>query len=284
MKSLIVNADDFGMTAGINRAVIEAHTRGILTSTTLMANMPAFEDAVRLAKEHTALGVGLHFNITQGIPVAEPSQVSSLLNERGEFLGTSTQLLRRYVTGKLKRPEVEIELRAQIEKVLKAGLRLTHVDSHKHAHALPPVCEVIANTIGDYGVRAMRTPREHGRFVGLNVPAKLMAQSVTAFALAQLCRRSESMLHRFGVKTATAFFGITHTGFWTKQWLLGLLESLPDGFSELMTHPGYVDRDLYQAQTRLQVSRQQELSLLIDADVIRAVAEFNIRLTHFAHL
>src|SRR5437868_6370726 len=136
MKYLIVNADDFGLTSGVNRAVVEAHTRGILTSTTLMANMLAFDDAMRLAKANPGLGVGLHFNITQGKPVADASRVRGLLDEGGEFLGTSTALLRRALAGKLHVQEVEIELRAQIEKVLGAGLSLTHVDSHKHAHAL----------------------------------------------------------------------------------------------------------------------------------------------------
>ncbi|MBS1787735.1 MAG: ChbG/HpnK family deacetylase [Acidobacteria bacterium] len=284
MKCLIVNADDFGMTAGVNRAVIEAHTRGILTSTTLMANMPAFEDAVRLAIDHPTLGVGLHFNITQGIPVAAAPQVRSLLNERGEFLGTSTQLLRRWMAGRLNSLEIEIELRAQIEKVLEAGLRLTHVDSHKHAHALPPICQVMANIIGDYDIQAMRSPREHWRFVGLKASAKLMAQNMTAVALAQLCRRSESNLRRSGVKTANAFFGVTQTGFWTKSWLLGLLRSLPDGMSELMSHPGYEDTDLRQSHTRLLGARQNELSLLTDSDVVQAVVKFNVKLINFAQL
>src|SRR5262245_40796711 len=85
-KRLIVNADDFGLTAGVNRAIIEGHTRGAITSATLMANMPAFDAAVRLAKDHPSLGVGLHINITQGRPVADASRVSSLINDRGEFL------------------------------------------------------------------------------------------------------------------------------------------------------------------------------------------------------
>ncbi len=277
MKYLIVNADDFGLTGGVNRAVIEAHTRGILTSTTLMANMPAFEDAVGLAKLHPSLGVGLHFNITQGAPVAEASRVGSLLDGRGEFLGTSTALLLRALAGKLRAAEVEIELRAQIEKVLQAGLSLTHVDSHKHAHALPPVADVFARVIGDYGIRAVRLPRERWRF-----DASVVRQSLGAFGLAQLCRVSAGRLRRAGVKTADAFFGVTQTGFWTKAWLLDLIARLPEGVSELMAHPGYDDAELHQTRTRLRASRATELALLTDADIIAAVRECDVRLSGYA--
>jgi len=282
MKYLIVNADDFGLTPGVNRGIIEAHTRGILTSTTLMANMPAFDEAVRLAKDHPSLGVGLHFNITQGKPVAAVSRVRSLLNERGEFLGTSTALLGRWLTGRLNIQEIEIELRAQIEKVLQTGLRLTHVDSHKHSHALPPICEIIASTIRDYGINAVRLPRERWQFAGLDASAKLMTQNLAAFGLAQLCRTSEAQLLRSEVKTTDAFFGVTQTGFWTKHWLLDLIKFLPPGVNELMTHPGYKDAELSQTQTRLTESRQNELSLLTDLEVVRLVTESGVRLISFA--
>jgi hopanoid biosynthesis associated protein HpnK len=277
MKFLIVNADDFGLTSGVNRAVIEAHTRGILTSTTVMANMPAFEDAVRLAKDHPGLGIGLHFNITQGAPIAEAARVRSLLDERGEFLGTSTALLVRSLAGRLRVSEVELELRAQIERVLRAGLQLTHVDSHKHAHALPQVAGVIARVIGDYGIRAVRLPREHWRF---DASAK-WAQSLGALGLAQLCRISTGQLRRSGIRTADAFFGVTRTGYWTKSWLLDLIARLPEGTSELMSHPGYEDAELGQIKTRLRASRANELALLTDAEVVAAVRELGVRLISY---
>ncbi len=284
MRYLIVNADDFGLTAGVNRAVIEAHSRGVVTSATVMVNMPAFDEAVRLAKAHTSLGVGLHFNITQGAPVAETSRVSSLLNERGEFFGASTALLRQMLTGSLRVADIEIELRAQIEKALQAGLRLTHVDSHKHSHALPPVCEIIANVIGDYGIRAVRLPREAWRLPTRNLSVKLIRQCIGAWGLAQLCRFSESKLRNAGVKTADAFFGVTHTGFWSKQWLLELIATLPEGVSELMTHPGYDDMELRQADTRLLESRATEFSLLTDPEIVAAIRKNGIQLINYSQL
>ena len=284
MRYLIVNADDFGMTSGVNRAVIESHTRGIVTSTTLMANMPAFDEAVRLARAHPSLGVGLHFNITQGAPVAEASRVRSLLNERGEFFGTSTALLRQMLTGKLRVLEIEIELRAQIEKALAAGLRLTHVDSHKHSHALPPIGEVIANVIGDYDIHAVRLPREHWRIPRQNLSVNLIAQSLVALALAQLCRFGETTLRRAKVNTADTFLGVSQTGFWSKRWLLDLIANLPEGVSELMTHPGYDDAELARANTRLRESRATEFALLTDPEIVTAVREHGVQLISYGKL
>ncbi len=284
MRNLIVNADDFGLTAGVNRAIIEGHTRGVITSSTLMANMPAFDDAVQSALGCPSLGVGLHFNITQGRPVAAASRVGSLIDSRGEFWGTSAALLKRALAGGLNLEEVAIELRAQIEKAMNAGLRLTHVDSHKHSHALPQICETIIRAIGEYGVNAVRLPREHWRFDRDANSLKLIMQGAGAFGISQLCRISETRLRKSGVKTPDFFFGIARTGHWTKPWLIDLIERLPDGSSELMCHPGYDDEDLGNARTRLRESRANELGLLTDPDVLARLKAEGIRLINFSNL
>ena len=236
MRRLIVNADDFGLTPGINRAIIEAHTRGIVTSATLMANMPAFDEAVRLAKAHPTLGVGLHFNLTQGRPIVAPEQVPSLLNERGEFLGTSTQLWQRALTRRLQREEIVLEFRAQVEKVLEAGLQLTHVDSHKHAHAIAPVFAAINATLGLYNIRALRLPREPVRWGQACRSLKLLKQALTASALSYLCRDFQRQLDATATRTTAAFFGITQTGCWSKRRAWVLCSRSGDG-SQLRTRP-----------------------------------------------
>ena len=281
MKYLIVNADDFGLTSGVNRAVIDGYRHGIITSTTIMANMPAFDEAVQLAKENTALGVGLHFNITQGKPVAALSEVQSLTNTQGGFLGNSVALAMRSLSGRLGTEEVCIELRAQIEKVLNAGLQLTHIDSHKHSHALPQVCGAIIETMKDYGIGAVRLPRERWHSTG---QTKITMQSIGALALAQICRISSTKLDNNCVKTSDAFFGIAQTGFWTKEWLQQLIAHLPDGVSELMCHPGDDVDELKNVETRLRESRIIELELLTDPDVIGSINERGVRLVNYHHL
>ena len=284
MKQLIVNADDFGLTPGVNRAIIECHTRGIVTSATLMANSPAFDDAVLLVRENPSLGAGLHFNITEGRPIASASRVRSLLDEQDEFLGASTALAKRAILGRLRIEEVVVELRAQIEKALSAGIELTHVDSHKHSHALPAICEAIAGTINEYGINAMRLPRESWCFDPNAGSFKLIGQSLGALALSQLCRAGEAKLRKADVRTTQAFFGITRTGFWDKQWLMDLIGRLPDGVSELMCHPGYDDDELGRVKTRLRQSRVNELRLLTDPDVIARLKEHGVRLIDFSDL
>jgi hopanoid biosynthesis associated protein HpnK len=283
-KRLIVNADDFGLTAGVNRAIIEGHTRGAITSATLMANMPAFDAAVRLAQDHSSLGVGLHINITQGRPVAEASRVGSLINDRGEFWGTSGAILKRMLAGRLKIEEVVIELRAQIEKALKTGLRLTHVDSHKHTHALPQICEAIISTIKEYGIDAVRAPRERWRFDRGAESFEVIKQSAGAFGISQLCRVSDARLKKSNVRTPDFFFGVARTGFWTKSWLIDLIERLPAGASELMCHPGYEDTELDGVKTRLRASRTNELRLLTDPDVVAKLKENGVELINFSSL
>jgi hopanoid biosynthesis associated protein HpnK len=284
MKRLIVNADDFGLTNGVNRAIIEGHARGAITSATLMANMPAFDAAVRLAKDHPSLGVGLHFNITQGPPVADASRVGSLIDDSGEFWGTSQAVLGRMLAGRLNIEEVVIELRAQIEKALNAGLRLTHVDSHKHTHALPQICEAIISTIKGYGINAVRAPRELWRFDRGAKSFKLITQSAGAFGLSQLCRIGDARLKKSGVKTPDYFFGVARSGFWTKPWLIDLIERLPAGASELMCHPGYDDAELDGVKTRLRASRANELRLLTDPDVVAKLKENDVKLINFSSL
>lgn len=284
MKRLIVNADDFGLTPGVNRAIIEAHTHGIVTSATLMANMPAFDEAVEFAKAHPRLGIGLHFNLTQGKPLAPLHLVRSLINPEGEFLGTSTKLAKRWLAGQLRRKEVSVELRAQIETLLNAGLVITHVDSHKHAHALPPIWSALTETLSAYDIHAVRFLRECVRWASAFGSPKLFKQSLTATALGWLSNGNAMRTPADTLRTTDAFFGVAQTGFWSQAWLLNLLAQLPVGTSELMCHPGYDDGKLEQAQTRLRASRETELRLLTDPEICAAVTAQNIELIHFGQL
>jgi len=284
MRGLIVNADDFGLTPGVNRAIIEAHTQGIVTSATLMANMPALAEAVELAKAHPSLGVGLHFNLTQGRPVSEANKVRSLLNAAGEFLGTSTKLARRSLLGQLDLAEVRRELCAQLESLEATGLTITHVDSHKHAHAWPAIMHVIEQTLEDYNIHALRLPREQVRWTQALASAKQVKQSLTATGLRWLCRSTAHDLAAAQLHTPTAFFGVAQTGNWSREWLLDLLDQLPEGISELMCHPGYADSELSSAGTRLHASRETELRLLTAPEIRAAIEAHGIQLLHFGQL
>jgi predicted glycoside hydrolase/deacetylase ChbG (UPF0249 family) len=135
-----VNADDFGLTSGVNRAIVELHGAGVVTSTTLMARAGATEEAIELARATPSLGVGCHVVLVDGRPVLPPEQIPSLIDGRtGQFLPTLSGFLLRLFAGRIRSEEIEAEVSAQIAFLQRSGVRLTHVDAHKHTHIFPAV-------------------------------------------------------------------------------------------------------------------------------------------------
>lgn len=143
MKLLIVNADDFGLNASANAGIVACHLAGSVTSTTLMANGAAFDEAVGLAHENPSLGVGLHFNLTWGGPVADPAKVPALVDAEGQFHSRET-LAKRSLLGRIPLEQVRLELEAQLGKLRRHGVAVTHIDSHQHVHAFGPVFTAVA--------------------------------------------------------------------------------------------------------------------------------------------
>lgn len=258
---LIVNADDFGISQGVNRAIVEAHLHGILTSTTVMANMPAFDHAAQLRQGHPSLAVGVHLTLTAGAPVLPPSKVPSLVDRKGCFLRGS-RLLMGLTLGSVDPRQVEMELAAQIERAIQAGISPDHLDSHHHVHCHPALHPVVVRLAQRYGIRAIRCPVETG-------PGQLLqrASSVVAYVkvvvLSGLGRLLRGRAQRAGLLTPDHFRGIAlGMGFSTKG-LQETLRKLPEGTTELMCHPGYPDQELA-ALTSYGPGRESELAALLD--------------------
>jgi hopanoid biosynthesis associated protein HpnK len=286
MRNLIVNADDLGWTAGVNRGIAEAHRHGIVTSTSLLANGCAFEDAVATASEMPGLGVGVHLNLSDGAPIAPAQQVKSLLDEQGKFTGGPESLLMRLTTKNLQPKEVEKEWDAQIEKVRGAGIRPTHLDGHKHVQMLPGLFGIALRLAKRHGIEAVRVSHEASPLRtalsdGNESSVVTLKQGVQARGLKLLARDAREMAERAGIVTADYFCGIAQTGVLTKAGVQKLLGSLPEGTTELMCHPGYADEDLRKSHTRLQESRQTELRILTDKTIRKSVAELGIRLINY---
>jgi hopanoid biosynthesis associated protein HpnK len=286
MRNLIVNADDLGWTAGVNRGIAEAHRHGIVTSTSLLANGRAFEDAVNAASQMPGLGVGVHLNLSDGAATAPAEQVKSLLNEEGQFEGGPESLLMRLTTKSLKLKEVEKEWDAQIEKVRGAGIRPTHLDGHKHVQMLPGLFGIALRLAKRHEIEAVRVSHEASPLRtalsdGNESSGVALKQGVQARGLKLLARDAREMAERAGIATADYFCGIAQTGVLTKAGVKKLLSSLPEGTTELMCHPGYADEDLRKSRTRLQESRQTELEILTDKTIRKSVAELGIRLINY---
>jgi len=286
MRNLIVNADDLGWTAGVNRGIAEAHRNGIVTSTSLLANARAFEDGVKTASELPRLGVGVHLNLSDGKPTAPAEQVKTLLTEDGEFAGGPESLLLRLATKSLNTKDVEKEWDAQIEKVRGAGIRPTHLDGHKHVQMLPGLFGIALRLAKRHGIEAVRvsheaSPLRKALSDGNESSGVALKQGVQARGLKLLAQGARQMAERAGITTADYFCGIAQTGVLTKAGVQKLLSSLQDGTTELMCHPGYVDDDLRKSSTRLQESRQTELEILTDKTIRKSVAELGIRLINY---
>ena len=287
MKNLIVNADDLGWTEGVNRGIVEAFHHGIVTSASLLANGAAFAGGVDSARSAPGLGVGVHLNLTDGPPVADPEAIKSLLNSAGQFAGSPESLLLRRARRGLLLTEVEREWDAQIHKIRKAGISPTHLDGHKHVHMLPGLFEVALKLAKRHQIGAIRVSLEaSGLRAALSSGSKknsgtILKQGVQARGLKLLARDAREQAERAGISTADYFCGIAQTGELTREGVMQFMKSLPDGTTELICHPGYADAALQKTPTRLQHSRQIELQILTDTRIRNLVASLGIRLIDY---
>ena len=270
VKFLAVNADDFGFTRDVNAGIVEAHLRGILTSTTMMANGAQFDDAVRLAKEHPTLDVGVHFVLISGY---------SLLDSQRELPRTVAELMRAMA---LRRIRVYDELRAQMVKIVEARIRPTHVDTHKHTHLLPPVLDAVARLSEEFGVRWVRRPFDIPLTGSPDeVPWKTRAVSLAFNGVRGHFHRALARRHCF---TTDWFAGFQMTGRIGPHSVVHLLDHMPAGSTEFMVHPGFCTGELRAARTRLKDSRERELNALLHPDVREAVERNAIQLTGYASM
>jgi len=268
-KQLVVNADDFGFTPDVNQGIVEAHRNGILTATTLMANGDAFDDAVKLARETPSLDIGCHLVLIQG---------RSLLTGR-PLPRTIGQLL-----AALARRELRIydELAAQVRHAEKAGIRPSHLDTHKHTHLAPPVLEAVARLAVEHGARWVRRPFDFP----LSAPrgAVPLMKRLTSGALGATRRRFHRVLEGHGCRTTDHFAGFQITGRFRTAELVKLMDAIPEGSTEFMCHPGRCGESLRHAATRLKESRERELEALVAPEVRTAMERNGIELVNYREL
>jgi predicted glycoside hydrolase/deacetylase ChbG (UPF0249 family) len=262
MTHLIVNADDFGQTPGINRAVLELHQAGLLTSASLMARAAATDQAIEIALATPTLGVGCHVVLTDGEPVLPPAQVASLLDPSTNlFIPSLTGFLGRLFAGRIRADEIQAEATAQIQYLQSCGLQVTHIDTHKHTHMFPRVLRPLLRGARACGIHLVRNPFEPVWAIRATAGAGFVraAQVSILRSLQSTWRR---ILAEEGFKTTGGTIGVSGTGALDTVTLHRLLDRVPAGTWELVTHPGYNDADLARVQTRLRASRDIEREAL----------------------
>ncbi len=285
MRRLIVNADDFGLTSGVNRAIVDGNRSGIVTSATLMANARATDAAIDLAKAQPSLKIGCHVVLIDGVPLTK--NLLSLTENSARFRSSLKQFAVAAVRKQIAAEEIQREAEAQIRKIQSRGITLTHLDSHKHTHMFPKILRPLLRAAKACGIRAVRNPFEPLRCwpAGMVLGApKLWLRSGGVMAFQMFAAEFRRALKEEAMISTDGTVAIAVTGLLDQQRLLRILEALPDGTWELVCHPGYSDADLQAAGTRLTQSREIELSALTSAETKKALADRNIKLISYADL
>jgi len=279
LRRLIINADDFGLTSGVNRGIIESHEHGVVTSATLMAGGDKFAEAATLAAQAPRLSVGCHVVLVDGVPISDAAAVSTLTVGR-KFRERLTSFAALAATGRLDSTQIEAEVTAQIQKLQAAGIQVSHLDSHKHTHMFPVVLKGMLRAAKHCGIRAVRSPFEPLVFATVRhwkrqFQLRLMRRFRVSF---------QAALTEAGVVTPDGCVGIAATGGLTQETFESLIHHLPEGTWEFVSHPGYSDADLDRVQTRLRDSREKELAIMTSAATREALQTEGIQLISFRDL
>jgi len=263
---LILNADDFGLTRGINRAIAELHSAGALTSATLMANGAAFDDAIRIAHAQPTLGLGCHIVLTDGIPISPPETIPTLLGPDGRtFRRSLTDFFAAALLGRISEADIAREALAQISRIQLQGIEITHLDTHKHTHILPRVARPLLAVAERTGIRAIRNPFEPGWSSSIGVSPFFRRVQLRGLGYLKPLFFSLPQIRDGRVCTTDGTLGVSATGSLDATTLRAILNIIPNGTWELVCHPGYNDRDLDAVSTRLRATRDVERAALLDA-------------------
>jgi predicted glycoside hydrolase/deacetylase ChbG (UPF0249 family) len=252
--TLVVTADDLGLSRAVTKGVLEAHRRGVVRSTSLLVTFPASPEAAAEARLERGLEVGLHFDLVGGDPVSDPATVSSLCDREGRFYPLG-ELTKRLFTGRVRAGEIAAELRAQVECARAWGIPAVAWDSHRHVHLMPPVARVMAAVAKELGARWVRRARAPGTTLAPKAAALNAASLVSELAL-----RS--------IPGNTWYVDLTSARPRLDAAAVALL-AMRGGVGEISGHPGYVDDDLRDADSLVE-EREYDLELLTDPLLIEA--------------
>ena len=293
MRRLIVNADDFGMTRGVNRAIVEASQQGIVSSTTLMATARAFDDAVCAAAQLAPnVSIGCHVILLDGTPALPPSEVASLLepsrtSASPEFRAGLSDFAHAAFMGKLDPAQIQAETEAQISRIQRQGIAPSHLDCHKHAHIFPAVLRPVLKATKNCGVRAIRNP--FGRLFPLPFGRiarnpRLWRRVAELGVLRTFSQKFMREVEAYGLRTPDGSVGVIDTGSLDLESFFAIVEHLPEGTWEFVCHPGYNDAELAHVRTRLRQSRETELGVLTSPDAKAALKRRGIELISYHDL
>jgi chitin disaccharide deacetylase len=270
-RRLIVNADDFGRSHSINQAVIRAHREGILTTTSLMVNGDACAEAVELAKQNPALGVGLHLTLVCGKSACDRLEIPDLVNPLGGFSDSPVAAGMRYFFSRGLRLQLAREIAAQFAKFKATGLVLDHVNGHLNLHLHPTIFELLASRYQEWGIRRLRVTDDPYALNRRLARGQWFYRASHAFIFRRLSARARRILAHSDIRFTDHVFGLLQNARVDERYITRLLPELPRGDSELYSHPSLDEF-------------RHEFDALVSPRVKALVAEENIQLIRYQDL
>jgi hopanoid biosynthesis associated protein HpnK len=237
VKALVVTADDFGLSVPVNEAVEEGSRRGILSAASLMVGAPAWKDAVERARSLPSLGVGLHLTLIDGRPVLPPDQVPGLVGADGRFFNDPVRFGTALFFSSALRRQATAEIRAQFDRFRETGLPLDHVNGHQHFHMHPVVVAAIAQMAPAYGFPPVRVPVEPFRQSYAAMGDRPVGRLGSWLFYSALTRSMRRKLASAGLPRNDQVFGVNDSGAMVEARMLGYLDHVPEGVTELYCHP-----------------------------------------------
>ncbi|MFP4053222.1 MAG: carbohydrate deacetylase [Phycisphaerae bacterium] len=279
-KRVIINADDLGFSPAVTQGIFRAHREGVVTSTTIMTNMPAAPDAATRLPDFPDLGVGVHLNASQGEPLSEAGR-RRLTGLDGRMRFSATGLIMACVRRPSLVEAVSAEWEAQLHRALDWGIEVTHLDSHRHAHGFPPLFTRVLALAKRYHIPFVRRHREILPGDGWRGVAKADGWGVS-WVLTLLGRVNDVVRAGQDPFVTRGTLGVAHTGSISAEWLIRVARRLRRGVTEIMTHPGLAGESA--DPSRLTVQRQEELEALCDDRVRDEFERQRVERVHYGHL
>ena len=272
----VVNADDFGLSTCINEGISVAYQQGILRSASLMPNGEAFSDAVDRIRQLPGLGVGVHLSLVGEGPIAPINSLRGLAKQ-GKLPNSYVDFTRGYLLRTFTLAEIRREMRAQIDRVLNAGIQPTHLDSHQHIHVLPGILDVTLDLAQDYKINVVRVPDDRAALFGL--PRSWRSMQLAALVLLSALARKK--IGKKKLKSAGVFHGLAVSGRLDTESLAAILSRLQEGVHEIMCHPG-VETAALRQRYAWGYAWETEMAALRSSAVKQIVERRGIRLRNFA--
>ncbi len=285
-KYLIVSADDFGLTKGINQAIINAYNQGILTSTSFLINGFARDEAIELIKSYKNIDVGLHLTITQGLPLLKPEYISSIIKNGTFFYPNYKKLFLKMLLKKVNIKDIEKEFRKQLDFAFNAGLNISHIDTHQHIHPHPSILNLIIKLAIEYNIKAVRLPFLNPLSSLKLIFNKKIINNLTKILVYPLKFYTVKKLSQYKITFPDSLIGYYFTGQLNEKNLLTSLENIKTTFSELICHPSIHQEHLsliFPGGYR-NFQWQAEYHALISEKVKNKIKELNIKLINFKDL